>query len=98
MSHLDWSELLPSDATLSAMSAEELRRVSNLAEGEAATIRFGISAIGHLMALTAGANQLSQETAVDIGWLLKSLGTLAERLTETENRIDEVRGLASKAA
>lgn len=98
MKALDWRELLPSDSALASMSAEELGRVSSLAECEAATIKFGISAIGHIMAIAAGANQLSQETATDLGWLLMSLGKLSERLSETENGIDEERKRRSKAA
>lgn len=98
MSAPDWSELLPTYATLAGMSAEELARVSRLADCEATTIKFGISAIGQLIALTAGANQLSQENASAIGWLLASLGTLSERLSETENGVDTELRRRGKAA
>lgn len=98
MSAPDWSELLPSDAAFSAMTTEELGRVSRLADCEATTIKFGISAIGQLIALTAGANQLSQENASAIGWLLASLGILSERLSETENGVDTELRRREKAA
>jgi len=84
MSAPTWSDLMPSDATLAALSAEDLGRISRLADSEATTIKFGISAIGQLMAITAGSGQLNQETATAIGWLLESLGTLSERLAEAE--------------
>lgn len=89
---------MPSDAALAALSAEDLGRISRLADSEATTIKFGISAIGQLMAITAGSGQLNQETATALGWLLESLGTLSERLAEAERGADQEQQRRSKAA
>lgn len=88
MSIPTWRDVLPNCGALASMSEAELTVVANLAESEGVTVEFGISAIGHLMAIAASSNQLSQETAASIGWLLMSLGTLSSGLADMGRGVD----------
>lgn len=75
MSCPNWRDLLP--APCGRNSAETLERVALASEQYAGTLGYGISAIGELLASSALAGELSNETAARLGWLLESLGELS---------------------
>ena len=80
-----WGNLLPDPSRLNTLSAEDLDAIERTAECEALTMAHGISAIGELLAWTADAGELSNDTARNIGWLLQSLGYLSGRLADVAN-------------
>lgn len=83
----NWNALLPKHEALTKMTAEQLKATGQATETYVAVLANGISGIGHLLACTAcnGETGLSSETAVEIGWLLESLGTLISNLADTGN-------------
>ncbi len=80
-----WSHLLPDPMVLNDYSDDKLEAIERTAECEALTVAHGISAIGELLAWTADAGELSNDTARNIGWLINSLGTLSGRLVDVAN-------------
>lgn len=93
MSAPNWNSLLPSHATISALSAEDLERAGIAANAYCMNISFGIAAIGNLLA-SAALNEeqgLCTDSVADIGWLLQSLGELNAKLADTESATREQR-------
>lgn len=90
MSIPSWNDLLPSDESIKAMSPDELKQGASAAKQNAATIAFGISAIGNLLACTASNSEtgLCPDAARDIGWMLDSLGNLTARLIDTGDALE----------
>ncbi len=80
-----WSHLLPDPSRMSHLPTDDLDAIERTAECEAMTVAHGISAIGELLAWTADAGEISNDTARNIGWLIKSLGTLSGRLVDAAN-------------
>jgi len=80
-----WSHLLPDPSRMSRLSSDDLDAIERTAECEAMTMAHGISAIGELLAWTADAGELDNDIARNIGWLIKSLGTLSGRLVDAAN-------------
>ena len=80
-----WSHLLPDPMDLRDYSTEQVEAIERTAECEALNVAHGISAIGELLAWTAHAGELSNDTARNIGWLINSLGTLSGRLVDVAN-------------
>lgn len=80
-----WSHLLPDPSRMSRLSSDDLDAIERTAECEAMTVAHGISAIGELLAWTADAGEINNDTARNIGWLIKSLGTLSGRLVDVAN-------------
>ncbi|HBM09971.1 hypothetical protein CXF92_06765 [Pseudomonas sp. Choline-3u-10] len=80
-----WNHLLPDPSRLTPLAADELEAIERTAECEAMTVTHGIAAIGELLAFTADAGELMDDTARDIGWLIKSLGMLSGRLVDVAN-------------
>lgn len=80
-----WSHLLPDPMDLRDYSTEQVEAIERTAECEGMTVSHGISAIGELLAFTADAGELSNDTARNIGWLINSLGTLSGRLVDVAN-------------
>lgn len=85
MSAVCWSHLLPDPMVLNDYSDDKLEAVERTAECEAMTMAHGISAVGELLAWTADAGELDNDIARNIGWLIKSLGTLSGRLVDVAN-------------
>lgn len=80
-----WSHLLPDPMVLDAYPTEQIVRICSTAECEGMSVAHGISAVGELLAFTADAGELSDDTARNIGWLIKSLGALSGRLVDVSN-------------
>jgi len=89
MSAVCWSHLLPDPMVLNDYSDEKVDAVVRTAECEALTVAHGISAIGELLAWTADAGELDNDIARNIGWLIKSLGTLNGRLVDVANGAEQ---------
>lgn len=85
MSAVCWSHLLPDPSRLNTLSTEDLDAIERTAECEAMAVGHGIAAIGELLANTADAGELTDDAARNIGWLIKSLGTLSGRLVDVAN-------------
>lgn len=85
MSTPNWNDLMPSFEQLLRMSEEDKDRVERAASQYVATLAFGVSGIGNLLACTAsnGSTGLSDETATDIGWMLEAVGNLIGSLADT---------------
>ncbi|MNZ66557.1 hypothetical protein D3C78_847850 [compost metagenome] len=88
-----WKDLLPNGAQVAAMTPEQLERAAMAAENQAATLGFGIAAVGNLLACAAlnKSHGLDANKVADLGWLLESLGSLSVNLTDTGNAISEQR-------
>ena len=82
MSIPNWNDLLVFPTR--ASSPDELKRVAQASNQFSTTLGFGIAAIGTLLAHTAQAGELSEDAALNIGWLLDSLGSLSARLADTQ--------------
>lgn len=89
MSAVCWSHLLPDPMVLNDYSDDKLEAVERTAECEALTMAHGISAVGELLAWTADAGELDNDIARNIGWLIKSLGTLSGRLVDVANGAEQ---------
>ncbi len=74
MSCPNWRDLIPCANTID--NPEALEKATAAAEVHGYTISYGISAIGHLLAVTADNGELSDDTAMRIGWMLESIGDL----------------------
>lgn len=85
MSAICWGHVLPDPLTLNDYSDEKIEAIERTAECEAMTMAHGIAAIGELLAYTADAGELDKNTAINIGWLINSLGTLSGRLVDVAN-------------
>jgi hypothetical protein len=88
MSAVCWSHLLPDPSRLNHLSTDELQAIGRTAECEAMTVAHGIASIGELLAFTADAGELVDDTARNIGWLIKSLGTLSGRIVDVANGVE----------
>lgn len=93
MSAANWHDLLPNieafpstldpKARLTAEQAKQLESISLSAESYGRTLGFGISAIGHLLVYAAQADSdVSAKAAINLGWLLESLGDLSVLLAD----------------
>ncbi|WP_256674072.1 MULTISPECIES: hypothetical protein [Pseudomonas] len=80
-----WNDLLPRHEALKNMNADQLKAAEQATESCVTVLAHGISGIGHLLACTAsnGDTGLNPEVVTDIGWLLKSLGSLVGNLSDT---------------
>ena len=85
MKPVSWGHLLPDPSRLNPLAADDPEAIERTAGCEAITVAHGIAAIGELLAFTADAGELMDDTARDIGWLIKSLGTLSSRLADVAN-------------
>lgn len=78
-----WHNVILGD--LKAIDDEHLDAARRTAECHTATLGFGISAIGHLLALAAESGEMGKRAAQDAGWLLESLGELSATLADVRN-------------
>lgn len=82
MSVPNWNDLLVFPSRTD--SPDKLKQVAQASNQYATTLGFGIAAIGTVLAHTAQAGELSEDTALNIGWLLDSLGDLSAKLADTQ--------------
>ncbi len=71
-------------ATLSSQAVERLKTIDTATECLGLTLTAGLSAIGTMLAHTAQAGQLDDNTAIGLGWLIDSLATLAGCLADEQ--------------
>ncbi|MNF92073.1 hypothetical protein D3C84_747060 [compost metagenome] len=87
MKRPDWNDLFPSHEEILAMTPEKLKNTGHTARQYVATLAFGISGIGNLLACTAstGESGLSEDAVTSAGWLLENLGALIGNLSDMES-------------
>ncbi|MCL6690596.1 hypothetical protein M8R19_17955 [Pseudomonas sp. R3.Fl] len=84
MSAVNWSDLLDSVRDFERLPDDKKERANEAADHYIGQLAAGISGIGNLLACTAsnGKTGLDDETATDIGWMLKNIGDLIVRLSD----------------
>lgn len=93
MKTMTWVDLLPTNDTIPKMNADELDAVIRATDDYMHSLAHGISGIGNLLACAASNTEtgLSPEAAIDMGWMLESLGGLISTLSSvSSNTADEV--------
>ncbi|AHG43502.1 hypothetical protein N018_05340 [Pseudomonas syringae CC1557] len=84
---LDVDQAFPAESSGIALTSHQITQLKRIrqASGETANVLItGIEAIGEMMGLTEG-GEMSTESVVGIGWLLKELAGLTRRLQEERN-------------
>lgn len=77
-----WNNVVIGD--LRAIDDEHLDAVCRTAECHSTTLGFGISVIGHLLAVAADSGEMGKGAARDAGWLIESLGELSATLADLQ--------------
>jgi len=93
MSSPNWNDLLPSYRAIQTMTPEQLKSAGQAVEEYGMTLGYGIAAIGSLLAGYASNEDhgIDSEAMTDLGWLLRSLGSLSAKLSDTGSNIDTER-------
>lgn len=78
MSLPNWNDLMVSVETIEGLEPEKLKRAHQAADQYVATLSLGIAGIGNLLACAADNHEmgLSEDSVMNVGWMLESLGHL----------------------
>lgn len=84
MTAVNWNDLFESNHYFELLQGEERGRANEASSHYIAQLAIGVSGIGNLLACTAsnGVTGLSDEAATDVGWMLKAVGDLINRLND----------------
>ena len=84
---LDVDQAFPAESSelrLTSYQVTQLKRIRQASGETANVLTSGIEAIGEMMGLAEG-GEMSTESVVSIGWLIKELAGLTRRLQEERN-------------
>lgn len=91
-----WNNVILGD--LKAIDDEQLDAARRTAECHTTTLGFGMSAIGHLLAVASASGEMGERAAQDAGWLLEALGELSATLADVSRAAYEQGRREGKAA